>query len=54
MLHGMTGKAYLNSFRRKTHMERQKNGLHPFDWEMGLREQKHQGTVIPVVIATMN
>ena len=33
---GMTGKAYLNSFRRKakTHMERQKNGLHPFDWEI--------------------
>lgn len=33
---GMTGKVYLNSFRRKAkkHMERQKNGLHPFDWEI--------------------
>jgi len=37
---GMAGKAYLNSFRRKAekHMERQKNGLHPFDWEIQYRD----------------
>lgn len=35
----MTGKAYLNGFRKKAakHMERQKNGLHPFDWEISYR-----------------
>ena len=35
----MVGKTYLNGFRRKAakHMERQKNGLHPFDWEINYR-----------------
>ena len=35
----MAGKTYLNGFRKKAakHMERQKNGLHPFDWEISYR-----------------
>ena len=38
LLH-MVGKSYLNSFRKKAskHEERQKNGLHPFDWEIAYR-----------------
>ena len=39
LLH-MVGKSYLNSFRRKAaaHEARQKNGLHPFDWEIAFRD----------------
>lgn len=38
LLHAV-GKNYLNSFRRKAaaHEARQKNGLHPFDWEIKYR-----------------
>ena len=36
----MTGKAYLNGFRKKAakHEKRQKNGLHPYDWEIAFRD----------------
>nr|MCR5122169.1 hypothetical protein [Ruminococcus sp.] len=36
----MAGKTYLNSFRRKAakHELRQKNGLHPYDWEIAYKD----------------
>ena len=36
----MVGKSYLNGFRRKAaeHEKRQKNGLHPYDWEIAYRD----------------
>lgn len=36
----MTGKAYLNGFRKKAakHERRQKKGLHPYDWEIAFRD----------------
>ena len=36
----MVGKSYLNGFRRKAaeHEKRQKNGLHPYDWEIAYKD----------------
>lgn len=36
----MVGKTYLNGFRRKAakHEQRQKSGLHPYDWEIAYRD----------------